>query len=130
MKKVFLFIIVAVITCITAKSQEYIYCQIVGAGKILSNKVTVEIDFGQQTGLFTDKRLRDEKGKVIEFNSMVDAMNFMGADGWEFMQAYVITLDTGMTKQNVYHWLLKKRMDSLSPEEKEEVMNRLNTKKK
>ena len=129
MKKLVVVMLVAVAMCSTARSQEYIYCQIVGTGKILSNKVTVEIDFGQQTKLFTDKRLRDEKGNVVVFNSMVDAMNYMGSDGWEFMQAYVVTVDTGMSKQNVYHWLLKKRMDLLTSEEKEEVLKRLNSKK-
>jgi len=34
---------------------------------------------------------------------MVDAMNFMGTLGWEFVQAYVVT----ESNQNVYHWLLK-----------------------
>lgn len=41
----------------------------------------------------------DETGKNIVFNSMVDAMNFMGKLGWEFEQAYVVT----MGGQNVYH---------------------------
>jgi hypothetical protein len=36
---------------------------------------------------------------------MVDALNYMGSDQWEFVQAYIVT--TG--QQNVYHWLLKKR---------------------
>jgi len=38
---------------------------------------------------------------------MIDAMNFMGAKGWEFVQAYVVTVG----KQNVYHWLLKKEIE-------------------
>ncbi len=35
---------------------------------------------------------------------MVDAMNYMGKRGWEFEQAYVVTIGN----QNVYHWLLSK----------------------
>jgi len=122
MKKVLL-IFVAIFICSMAKSQEFIYCQIVGQGRLLSNRVDISIDYGQKAGIFTDKRLRDEDGKVIVFNSMVDAMNFMGADGWEFVQAYVIT--TG--NANVYHWLLKKRVDLLLPEEREDVLKRLRT---
>ena len=125
MKKLLFVSIFAVAMCITAKSQEYIYCQLVGTGRLLSNRVDVSIDFGQQTNLFTDTRLRDESGKVVVFNSMVDAMNFMGADGWEFIQAYAVTSGNS----NVYHWLLKKKIDILSPEEREEVINRLKTKK-
>ena len=32
-------------------------------------------------------------------------MNFMGALGWEFVQAYVV-IDAN--QHNVYHWLLKR----------------------
>lgn len=35
---------------------------------------------------------------------MVDALNYMGNQGWEFVQAYTIT----MGNQNVYHYLLKR----------------------
>jgi hypothetical protein len=37
---------------------------------------------------------------------MVDAMNYFGKQGWEFVQAYAVT----MGNQNVYHWLLKKEV--------------------
>ena len=43
-----------------------------------------------------------------EFNSMVDAMNYMGKRNWEFEQAYVVTT----SNQNVYHWLLSKEVTS------------------
>ena len=52
----------------------------------------------------------DENGQALEFNSMVDAMNYMGELGWKFVQAYVVTIGNS----NVYHWLLQKE---LSPEE-------------
>ena len=50
----------------------------------------------------------DADGKVQEFNSMVDAMNYMGTLGWEFEQAYVVTMGSGAGASNVYHWLLSK----------------------
>jgi hypothetical protein len=66
------------------------------------------MDFGQSTKLMTDTRYKDpETGKVVKFNSMVDAMNFMGKNGWEFTQAYIVTSGN----QNVYHWLLKRQTD-------------------
>lgn len=55
-------------------------------------------------------------GKIRVFNSMVDGLNFMGKQGWEFVQAYVVT--TG--NANVYRWLLKKPFADLSEEEKQE----------
>ncbi len=38
---------------------------------------------------------------------MVDALNYMGKQGWEFMQAYIVTVQN----QNVYHYLLKKKIE-------------------
>jgi len=50
--------------------------------------------------------MKDEQtGKVKSFNSMVDALNYMGNNGWEFVQAYIVTSG----QQNVYHWLLKNK---------------------
>jgi hypothetical protein len=86
-------------------SNQYIYCEIVGYRKLLSNKVTIEIDFGQYRPRGKDNRLTDNQtGERINFNSMIDALNFMGKFGWEFVQAYAIT----MGSQNVYHFLMKK----------------------
>lgn len=84
----------------------YVYAQIMGIQKFLSTKVNITVDFGQSRGFFTDARLRDEKtGEVQSFNSMVDALNYMALDGWEFVQAYVITAG----QQNVYHYLLRRK---------------------
>lgn len=114
---------------VSTDSMQYYYCQIVGTGKFMSKKVTVELDFGQRSRLLSDQRLRDKDGKVITFNSMVDAMNWMGARGWEFIQAYVITVSTGMGAQNVYHWLLKKSVKKMSLAEKEVLLGDFKTKK-
>ncbi len=65
----------------------------------------------------------DENGNIRSFNSMVDAMNYMGSLGWEFEQAYVVTIGTGGTAQNVYHWLMSKYID-----EKDEIKDGINTK--
>lgn len=49
------------------------YVQIVGTSKLLSNKVTIEIDFGQENKLFSsdkDTRIKDINGKNLIFNSM------------------------------------------------------------
>lgn len=74
--------------------------------------------------IWIDQRLRNNKGEVVVFNSMVDAMNWMGARGWEFVQAYVLTV----SNQNVYHWLLKKSTKKMSEEEREGLLEMFKTK--
>lgn len=87
---------------VNANKPHKVFCELLGTQKFLSAKVTVEIDMGQNP--YENSKLVDEKGKKISFNSMVDAMNYMGKLGWEFEQAYVVTV----SNQNVYHWLLSK----------------------
>ncbi len=86
------------------------YAELLGYQKgIFSKKVTVSIDFGQKVSFWkqgSDDKIVDENGKDVVFNSMVDAMNFMGKRGWKFVQAYVVTEGN----QNVYHWLLSKEI--------------------
>ena len=106
MKKIFIALI-AMIVGINCFAQEKVYCELVGTQKLLTGKVSVSVDFGQQS-YFKDNRLVDENGQVMTFNSMVDAMNYMSTLGWEFEQAYIVTLGAGNTASNVYHWLLSK----------------------
>lgn len=91
-----------------AQQKNFAYCELVGTEKLLSTKVKVQADFGQQASFWKGvDYLRNASGKVVNFNSMVDAMNYMGSQGWEFVQAYVVTTNN----QNVYHWLLKKEIN-------------------
>ena len=84
------------------------YVQIVGTSKLLSTKLTIEIDFGQRTKFFSTGKetiVKDEEGKAVDFNSMIDALNFMSSNGYTFVQAYVMVIES----QNVYHYLMKKK---------------------
>lgn len=83
------------------------YCQIVGTSRLLSNRVTIEIDYGQERKYFAGpQRVLDENDQVKVFNSMIDALNFMAERGWQFVQAYVITSGN----QNVYHYMMKREI--------------------
>lgn len=93
------------VTSDTTNASKFVYCELVGAQKLFSTKVTVSVDYGEERTFFKDTRMRDEQtGKIQSFNSMVDALNYMGQSGWEFVQAYIVSNG----QQNVYHWLLKK----------------------
>lgn len=58
-----------------------VFCELVGSAKFMSTKVIVNVDFGQKTkfwSLSSKQYLVYEEGKKLEFNSMVDVMNYMG----------------------------------------------------
>ena len=108
--KRFVFILASLIVfSLSASAQgRKVYCELLGTQKFMSTKVTISVDFGQERKFFGDNRMVDENGNVQLFNSMVDAMNYMGSLGWEFEQAYVVTVGGGAGASNVYHWLLSK----------------------
>lgn len=91
------------------ETPKFAYCQIVGHANMMGTKVTVEIDYGDPKRWAEDTRLRDAEGKLRKFNSMIDALNYMGKQGWEFEQAYTVT----MGNTNVYHYLMKKPFEDL-----------------
>lgn len=111
MKKLLL-LFAAVIIAIAANAEHRVYIEILGQQKSLfSTKVRVTVDFGQSTSFWRGKKgqqLVSEDGKEMAFNSMVDAMNYLGQYGWKFAQAYVVT----MGQSNVYHWLLYKDINN------------------
>ena len=79
------------------------YCEVIATPRLLSNKVTIEINYGEEQPYWRDKRLKIE-GKFRKFNSVIDALNYMGREGWIFVNAFPIT--DGTTQ--VYHYGFKK----------------------
>lgn len=63
------------------------YCQL-EARQRLNGRVVISVDFGQQRQVMSRNLLRDSAGNPVEFNSVVDALNWMNAQGWEFVNAY------------------------------------------
>ena len=84
------------------------FIKIVGTAKILSSKVKIYIDFGQNSKLFGSAKkqfaILDSNGKAMEFNSMIDALNFMTEIGYKFEQAYTVTAGNS----SVSHYLMSK----------------------
>lgn len=93
---------------ISQDKKSYIYCELIDSGKFFSTKKNVRVDFGQAAKFWKGVDfLKDESGKKITFNSIVDAANYMAKDGWVLEQAYVVTEDN----VTVRHWIMKKEID-------------------
>jgi len=86
----------------TSKVEQY--CQLIATPRLLSNKVTIEIDFGEQRSFWRDNRLKTYEGTVRKFNSIIDALNFMGKEGWMFINAYPMRYNDG----EIYHFGFRK----------------------
>lgn len=116
MKKIFFTSLFLLIVAFLVNAQDTTmveqYCKLTASGKIFSNKLHVALDFGDvERKWHKDYRLRDERtGKPKEFNSVIDALNFMGAQGWTLVNAFAMA-DDGTTSQrgtNSFHYYFKK----------------------
>ena len=111
MKKVLIICIVAFSSLLsnaqadTSKVEQY--CQLIATPRLLSNKVTIDIDFGEEKSFWRDSRLKSYDGRFKKFNTIIDALNYMGRDGWIFINAYPVRF--GETE--IYHFAFKKQYD-------------------
>lgn len=85
------------------------YMQIIGTTKLFSTKVTVELDFGKEPSFWATAgmQVKDELGKPVVFNSMIDALNFFSRYGYDFVSSDAITVSNLI----IYHYLLKKHKE-------------------
>ena len=86
----------------TSKVEQY--CKLTATPRLLSTKVTIDVDFGESRKLFQDTRMRDEAGKLAKFNGVVDALNYLGAQGWTIVNAFPVLVNNTM----VYHYYFKR----------------------
>jgi len=86
----------------TAKIEQY--CQLIASPRLFSNKVTIAVDFGAVKSFWSDTRLRNYDGTLKKFNTIIDALNFMGREGWLFVDAYPVRNGNS----EVYHYGFKK----------------------
>ena len=86
----------------TSKIEQY--CEVIATPRLLSNKVTIDINYGEEKSIWKDTRLKNDEGKLKKFNTVIDALNYMGKDGWIFMNAFPVI--NGTTQ--IYHYVFKK----------------------
>lgn len=79
------------------------YCRLVAQNRLLSNKVNIDVDYGDERKLFSDNRLRDEEtGRIKKFNTVVDALNYMGSQGWILVNAFPVMEGPSSTSLHYY----------------------------
>lgn len=86
----------------TARLEQY--AEIVATPRLLSNKVTISIDYGEERSIWKDSRLKNDEGKAVKFNTVIDALNYMGREGWKLVNAFPINKGS----EQVYHYVFKK----------------------
>jgi hypothetical protein len=87
------------------KMEELQYVELVGQTRFINlTKIKVFVDYGQNFS-WRQQTIEDVNGERSSFNSMVDALNFMYENGWEFVSNYHIDNDGSLT----YHYILQRQ---------------------
>lgn len=108
-----LFIIALSATKSFSQTQRY-YCEVKGIEKDFSSGLKIIFDFGNISSyniwgdLSGKLKFVNENGEVIDFNSMVDAANYMVNKGWKFQQAY----SSIYGGHPIIHWIFYKDAES------------------
>ena len=106
--KRFIIFLLAVICTTTIYAQNKVYCEIVEPAQ-LGKKVKIIIDFGQERKKSkAQQTLVNKNGEEIQFNSKIDALNYMTTLGWDFVQAYTVATGGSGSVSSTIHWVLCK----------------------
>lgn len=76
------------------------FVELVGRAKLNPTKIKVIVDYGQPFS-FKSQAIRGAEGNKAAFNSMIDALNFMEANGWEFVSNYVVMSGAEVTTRYI-----------------------------
>lgn len=97
------------------------FIEIIGQpATLLSSKQTVLVDFGQaayKIGANPHFVIKDTDGQPMVFNTMVEALNFMTTQGYQFVQAYVMRNGD----LSVCHYLMKKKQHQEEKQSAEKI---------
>lgn len=97
----------------STKVEKYRYLIMYGeTAGLFGDKVKVTVQLGQSLGFFANTKLaesnvlKDKEGNDIEFKSLVDAFNFVGQRGWEYMSQFY----SSSGKDDVYRFVFRQKI--------------------
>ena len=86
------------------------YVELVGVNtSMFGVKIKVYVDYGQEVKFLKADKIKDNNGKIMKFNTMIHALNFMKENGWE----YVNYSESVIGSKLRYVYLLKKSKSNL-----------------
>jgi hypothetical protein len=97
---------------ISVDSVKFSYCEVFTKEIGLSGKVNIEINFGQSSKTFSNANYKSPVFPEV-FSGIIDALNYMGKEGWEVVQVYSVLTGPSSMATYSYHYLLKKRIPQI-----------------
>ena len=84
-----------------------IFCDLISTRKFLGTKEDISINYGNRDSLWTsDKMFTLVASDLKKYSSVIDALNYMGSEGWKEISSY----STSHNSYIVKHYVLKKEI--------------------
>jgi hypothetical protein len=90
-----------------SNSKTYQFCELIVPDGFVFN-APVDVDYGQAVKWRSKRRLTDGNGVALKFNSVIDAINYMSKQGWEYFQAYSVQISASTAEA---HYVFRKGAD-------------------
>ena len=83
------------------------FCDLISTKKFLGTKETININYGTRDSLWQDDKIYTLIASDLKkYNSIIDALNYMGNEGWKTISSY----STSHNSYIVEHFILKKEI--------------------
>ena len=83
------------------------FCDLISTKKFLSTTQTITINYGNRDSLWLDQKIQTlTVGELKKYSSIIDALNYMGNEGWKTISSY----STSYNSYIVEHYILKKEI--------------------
>ena len=84
-----------------------VFCDLMSRKKFLGTEEIITINYGDRDSLWIDKKIYTSiSTQLKKYNSIVDALNYMGDSGWKTLRSY----STSHNSYTVEHYILKKEI--------------------
>ncbi len=84
-----------------------VFCDLISKKKFLGTEETIMINYGNRDSLWIDKKIYTLMSKDLKkYNSIIDALNYMGSEGWKTINTY----SSSHNSYTIEHYILKKEI--------------------
>tara|TARA_B100000530_G_C15668447_1_gene373253 strand:+ start:122 stop:622 length:501 start_codon:yes stop_codon:yes gene_type:complete len=84
-----------------------VFCDLVSTKKFLGRTHAITINYGNRDSLWLDQKIQTlTETELKKYNSIIDALNYMGNEGWKTISSY----STSYNSYIVEHYILKKEI--------------------
>ena len=84
-----------------------VFCDLMSRKKFLGTEEVITINYGDRDSLWVDKKIYTLMSKELrKYNSIIDALNYMGSEGWQTLRSYSASYNS----YTIEHYILKKEI--------------------